>query len=437
MEWWAILLVFVGGFIALTLLGLPVAFAFIVVTMAGAYVFWGGGTGLKQCVLSMQASVTTFTLLPVPMFILMGEVMFQSKVAFKIIDALESWLGALPGRLGLLAILAGALFSTLSGAAMASTALLGTVLTPEVERRGYAKSMSIGPILGSSGLAIMVPPSALGVILATIAEISVGGLLMAIIVPGLIMAVLYSIYIVVRCKLQPSIAPPYEVAHVALSKKLGDTARYVLPIGFIIFLVIGLILLGIASPTESAAAGALGCFILVAAYKKLNWKLVKDTGFGTLKVTAMIFMIFVGSRAFATVLGFSGATQALTQVAVSAPLAPIIIIFFCQILVLILGCFMEQSSMMMITLPIFMPIVAALGFNPIWFGALMCLNVEMACTTPPFGVSLFVMKGVAPADTTMGDIYRAALPFLAIDFIVMILMMVFPQVVLWLPDLIH
>jgi tripartite ATP-independent transporter DctM subunit len=437
MEWWAILLIFVGGFIALTLLGLPVAFAFIVVTMAGAYVFWGGGTGLKQCVLSMQASVTTFTLLPVPMFILMGEVMFQSKVAFKIIDALESWLGALPGRLGLLAILAGALFSTLSGAAMASTALLGTVLTPEVERRGYAKSMSIGPILGSSGLAIMVPPSALGVILATIAEISVGGLLMAIIVPGLIMAVLYSIYIVVRCKLQPSIAPPYEVTHVALSKKLGDTASYVLPIGFIIFLVIGLILLGIASPTESAAAGALGCFILVAAYKKLNWKLVKDTGFGTLKVTAMIFMIFVGSRAFATVLGFSGATQALTQVAVSAPLAPIMIVFFCQILVLILGCFMEQSSMMMITLPIFMPIVAALGFNPIWFGALMCLNVEMACTTPPFGVSLFVMKGVAPADTTMGDIYRAALPFLAIDFIVMVLMMVFPQMVLWLPGLIR
>jgi len=283
----------------------------------------------------------------------------------------------------------------------------------------------------------MIPPSALAVILATLAEFSIGRLLIAIVIPGFLLALLYAIYIIARCSLQPSLAPSYDVSTIALAEKIVLTLRYVLPLLSILFLVLGLIFMGVASPTEAAAVGALGSFLLAFFYGKLTWGVFKESIGATLAITTMIFMILTASTAFSQILAFTGATQSLTELAVNLPVSPIVLLMMMQVVMIFMGMFIDQISVMMITVPIFMPIVTALGWDPVWWGAIVCLNVEMGATTPPFGVCLFVMKGVAPVDTTMGDIYRAAIPFLICDLIIMGVMMAFPQVVLWLPALMH
>jgi tripartite ATP-independent transporter DctM subunit len=437
LEWWIVFLFIFFGLLFLFALGVPVAFSFLFVNLVGAYLFWGGSVGLSQLILSIYNSVTSFALIPVPLFVLMGEVMFHSGVAPRMMDVLDKWLGRIPGRLSLLAVGGGTIFATLTGSAMAGAAMLGSVLVPEMEARGYKKSMTIGPILGSGGLAIMIPPSALGVLLAGLALFSVGQFLVAIIIPGLLMSVLYAGYILVRCTVQPHLAPSYEMKHFSLSEKVVATIRYILPLGSILFLVVGLIFLGIATPTEAAALGALGCFVLAFFYRGLNWDLTKRSFSSTLDVTIMMFMILTGSMAFSQLLAFTGATQGLIKLAVGLPLPPILIIVSMQIVLLLLGTFMEPLTIMMVTIPIFMPIVKQLGFDPIWFGTIMLLNMEMATTSPPFGLVLFVMKGVAPPDTRMKDIYLSAIPFLICDLVVMVAIMAFPGVVLWLPSIMN
>ncbi len=435
MEWWLVLLLIFGGLSALLLAGMPIAFAFTTVNVVGVYVLWGGYVGLNQLIYSVNTSVASFALLPVPMFILMGEIMFHSGLGFQMMDALDKWIGKIPGRLGLLAVGGGTLFATLTGVAMGSVAMLGSILVPEMEERGYRKPMSLGPILGSGGLAIMIPPSALAVILATLAQFSIGRLLVAIFIPGCLLALAYAVYIIGRCALQPSIAPPYDVPVSSLLEKVVVTIRHILPLGSIIFLVIGLIILGVASPTEAAATGAVGTFLLALIYGKLTWAIVKKSVVSTTAITVMILMILTGSVAFSQIIAYTGATRALTELAMSLPVSPMILLVMMQVVLLILGMLIDQISMMMIVVPIFMPIVEASGWDPVWWGAIVCLNIEMATTSPPFGVCLFVMKSIAPPDTTMGDIYRAVIPFLICDLIIMGLMMAFPQISLWLPGL--
>ncbi len=281
----------------------------------------------------------------------------------------------------------------------------------------------------------MIPPSSLAVLLGAIGEISVGKVLVAIVVPGLVMAVLYAIYIIGRCWLQPSIAPAYETPPVPLSEKIIATAKYVLPIGFIFFLVVGVIFMGVATPSEAAATGTLGVFIMAFLYRRLSWEVVKKSIAGTLKISGMVLLIIAGAQAFSQILSFTGASQGLVELATGLPVTPLIIVIMMQVIILFLGGFMEVVAIMMITLPIFVPTILVLGFNPVWFAVLVLINIEMAMTTPPFGMNLFVMKGVAPPDTTMGDIYRAALPFLGCDLVAMALTIAFPAVALWLPGL--
>ena len=435
MEWWIILIVIVLSLMVLLSTRLPIAFCFLAFNLVAAYHLWGGKVGLYGMVLSIFSSVTVFSLLPVPFFILMGEVLFHAGIAFKAIDVLDKWLGRLPGRLAIVAVLSGAVLSTLSGSSMGTTAMLGSILTPEMERRGYKKPLSLGPNLGSGGLAIMIPPSALAVILAALAQLSVGKILIAGILPGFLMAFLYIAYIILRVVLQPSMAPSYEVSPVKLSEKVIATVRDVLPLGLVIFVVIGLILLGVATPTESAAMGVLACLVLTAFYKKLNFGLIRDSMNGTLKISVMMFMILTGAVTFSQILAFTGASRELTQFVSSFNLPPFMLIIFMQVVILFLGTFMEQVSIMMIIFPIFMPIVKAIGYEPILFGLLVLLSLEISMTTPPFGFLLFVMKGIAPPDTTMWDIYRAALPFVVCDLIAIIIIMTFPSVALWLPGL--
>ena len=435
MEWYVTLLILFGGLIVLLASGLPVAFAFLLFNVIAAFVLWGGQIGLQQLTLSITSSVANFTLLPVPLFMLMGEVMYQTGIAPQMMDALDKWLGRVPGRLSLLAVGAGVILSTLTGTTMASTAMLGSVLVPEMEKRGYKKEMSLGPIMGSGGLAIMIPPSAVAVILGALSGISIGGILIGIIVPGLVMAVIFAAYILLRCRLQPSLAPLYEVASASLSEKLSATLRYIVPLGLVVFLVTGVIMVGLATPSEAAATGALGTFILAAIYRKLNWTVVKKAMVGTINISVMVLMLITGAKAFSQVLAYTGASRGLVEVATGLSLSPIFILLGMIAVVLFLGMFVDLTAIMLITLPLFMPIVKVLGFNPVWYAVVLMLCMEMSTITPPFGMVLFTMKGVAPPSTTMGDIYKAALPFVACDCVAVALIILFPALALWLPGL--
>lgn len=435
MEWWSAFLVILIGLFFLLALGMPVGFSFLLLNFIFAFIFFGGQAGLHQLIFNIGSSLATFTLLPIPLFILMGEILFHSGVATNMIDAIDKWLGNLPGRLGLLAVAGGVLFSTLTGASMASTAMLGSVLVPEMKKRGYQKPMSLGPILGSGCLAVMVPPSALGVLLGVTGQIPIGRILIAIIIPGLLMAILYAAYIILRCRFQPAIAPGYERGHISLSEKFKAGVLYVLPVGFIVFLVIGLIFLGVTTPSEAAATGAIGVFLLSVFYRRFGWKLVKASVYSTLRITVMIFTIIAGAAAFGQILAASGATRGLVTFVLDLPLSPGWIIISMQVILLFMGTFMEAVTIMMITMPLFMPIINALHVNSVWFAVIMLINIEIGTISPPFGINLFVMKGVTRAeDTSMGDIYWAALPFIGCDLIAMSLIMTFPQIALWLPD---
>ena len=435
MEWWVIFSLIFGGFLILMLLGVPVAIAFLLIDVIGTYFFWGGERGLRQLTLSIYNSVTNFNLLPIPLFILMGDFMFRSGMAPKMMDVLDKWIGRLPGRLSLLAVFGGAVFGALSGAATASAAMLGSLLLPEMEKRGYKHSMSIGPLIGSAGLDIMIPPSALGVVLAALARISIGHFLIAIILPGILMAFIYAVYIIGRCYLQPHLAPLYDVPASPLSQKIKLTFLYVVPLGTVFFLAIGVIFVGVATPTEAAALGALGCLVLAVGYRKLTWKVLRESVSSVTQVTVMIFIIFTGSTAFSQILAYSGATQGLVQVTSGLGLSPLLTLMIMQIVLLIMGCIMEPLSIIMVTLPVFLPVAQALGFDLIWFCTIMLLNMQMGNISPPFGLILFVMKAVAPPHIRMVQIYRAAIPFFMLDIIVMAIMIAFPQVILWLPGL--
>ncbi len=435
MEWWVIIGLLLGALVLLLITGIPVSFAFFCLNIVGAYVFMGGTLGLQQLILGIYNALTSFTLAPVPLFVFMGEILFQSGMAMRTLEVLDKWLGRVPGRLSLLTIGGGTIFSNLSGSTMANTAMLGSLLVPEMMRRGYSKSMSLGPILGTGGLAMIIPPSAIAIILGTLARISIGGLLIAGILPGLLMALFYGGYVIIRCALNPNLAPSYDVSPVSLKEKLTGLVKYVIPLSSIVFLVVGLIFLGIATPTEAAAMGALGSLILAAVYRGLSLVVIKRSVDGALRVTVMTLLIIAGSVTFSQILAFTGASRGLAEYVVGQPLSPMLLLIVMQILLLILGAFMDQISMMMITIPIYMPIVHGLGFDPLWFGVLMLINLEIAFTSPPFGLLLFVMKGVAPEGTTMSDIYKAVIPFMICDLVVMALIMIFPAIALWLPNL--
>ncbi len=436
MDWWIVLILLLCGLLLLLLKGMPVAFAFLLVNFVAAMVLMGSTAGPKIMILSIYDSLTNFTLAPIPLFVIMGEMLFHSGLAIRTLDVLAKWLGALPGRLSLLAAAGGTLFANLSGSTMANTAMLGSLLVPEMEKRGYHKSLIFGPILASGGLAMIIPPSALAVLLGSLAYISIGRLLIAGIIPGIILAILYLGNIVIRTMLKPELAPRYDVAPAPLGERVFLLLRDVIPLGLLIFLVVGLIFLGVATPTEAAALGAFGAFFLTLIYGKFNFKVLRKSMEGTLSVTGMTFLIIAGSAGFSQILAYSGASRGLVTLVLDLPLTPIFILIAMQLMVLVLGMFMEQVSIMMITLPMYMPIVHALGFDPVWFGVLMLINLQIGLTTPPFGLLLFVMKGVAPKGTTMMHLYKAAIPFLLCDVALMALIMIFPALAIWLPSFI-
>ncbi|HNQ47133.1 MAG TPA: TRAP transporter large permease subunit [Syntrophorhabdus sp.] len=435
MEWYSIMSLLFGGMVLLLLTGIPIAFAFLIVNMVAAYFFLGGVPGLIGVVTGVFTSITTFTLLPVPFFILMGELIFHSGLGLDAVNVLDKWLGKLRGRLSILAIIMGVIIGALSGSTIATCALLGTILLPDMLKRGYSKHMSLGPLMGVGTVDALIPPNALTVVLASLAMIDVGQLLIAGILPGIIMSGLYLIYVVAWAHIRPHEAPIYDVPHVPVKEKVMATVQYLLPLGFIIFMVIGLIFLGVATPTEAAATGTLGSFILALLYGRLNWDALKKSVVGTIKVTTMIFMIIIVSNTYGEILAFTGAASGMTSYITSLPIPPIAIVIGMLIVVLILGAFMETVAIMMITIPIYMAVVNAFGLNPIWFGVLMLIALETGLITPPFGVTLFVMKGVAPPDVTMADIWRAIIPYVIIDILCIFIVLMMPSIATVVPNL--
>ena len=395
----------------------------------------GGLPGIKQLVLNTVDSVSSFVLIPIALFMIMGEAMFRSGIAIDLMDTLDKWFGRLRGRLALMAVGGGVLFSTLTGNSMGSIALLGSSLTPEMEKRGYKKPMSLGPILGSSGLAIMIPPSALAVVLGVIAELSIRRILIGIIIPGLLMALLYIIYILGRCRLQPELAPSFDVPKVSLSEKLSATAINILPLTFVVFSVVGVIFLGIATPSEAAATGAFSVLILAALKRRLTFKVFGDTMFSSANISVMVLLIISGAITFSQLLAFTGATYGMIDAVMSIDISNAAIVFLMIMLVILMGMVMGPLPIMLITLPIFIPIVIQFGFDPIWFAAMYLVAIETGATSPPFGAALFVMKAVAPKGTTMRDIYGAAVPFVICDFIAILLLFFIPEIVTYPVDL--
>jgi tripartite ATP-independent transporter DctM subunit len=426
-EWWLILGIIFGSLCLLLALGVPVAFAFLVVNLAGAALLQGGSGGFQQLIHSIYGSVTSFSLLPIPLFVLMGEILWQTNIAARALTALDKLLGRIPGRLSLLTVTSGTIFAALSGSTIANTAMLGSLLLPELKKRGYADDLSMGAIMASGALAMLIPPSALAVIFAVIAKISIGKVLIALIAPGLLLAVLYALYIMARASFNPAAAPAYDVKPASAREKLMGLVLYVAPLSFVVFMVIGVMVLGVATPTEAAAFGCVGSILLAGAYRDLTWKRFRDSIEGTLRISAMMLVIMAMAIGFSQLLAYSGGSRGLLDYVLSFDASPIVLLILMQLILLVLGCFMEQIAIMLITLPIFMPIIKAAGIDPIWFAVVCLINLEVALLTPPFGLLLFVMKGAAPS-VRMQQVYAAALPFIIIDVVVIGLLIAFPGI---------
>jgi tripartite ATP-independent transporter DctM subunit len=434
MEWFEALALLLGTIIVLMAIGMPVALAFLAANILGAWVFMGGERGIVQLLNNGLGSLTKYALVPIPLFLLMGEVFFHTGLGGRMFNAIDKLLGRLPGRLSYVTVLGGTAFSTLSGSSMGSTALLGSLMVPEMAKRGYKPHMSIGPILGTGGLAIIIPPSALAVLLATLAQIDVAALLIAGVIPGLILAFLYITTIYIQTKIDPTAAPAYDVEPMILAQKLKLLLSEVVPMIGVMVVIVVLMIRGFVTPSEAAAFGALGVLTLAAVFRCLTWDAMRKSVVGALRVTLMAYLIVFGSATFSQLLAFSGASRGLVNWAISFDLAPLAMLLVMFSVLLLLGMFMEQISMMLLTVPIFFPLALTLNFDPIWFGLIMLLALEISFTTPPFGLLLFVMKGVAPKGTTMRVIYTSAFPFIGCSLLLVALLIAFPQLALWLPS---
>ena len=434
MAWYWVLALLLGMLVFFMALGLPVVFAFFAANLVGAWIFMGGEIGVMQLVRNAADSVQSFALLPIPLFILMGEVMFHTGVAGRAIDAVDKLIARVPGRLSLVAITGGTIFSSLSGSTIANTAMLSSTLLPEMYRRGYHPAIAVGPIVAVGGLAMLIPPSALAVLLGSVARIPIGDLLIASIVPALILAALFFAYVVLRCLLQPSLAPAYEVERLSPRERFMPFVKYVLPLMGIFVVVVGSIIGGIATPTESAALGAAASFVAAAAYRRLDWRALRISLRETLRLSVMTLFIICGSVTFSQIMAFTQASNGLSELVTGAGLSPLTVLLGMLAILFFLGCFMDQVSMMMITSPLFMPVAEALGFDIVWFGVLLLMILEVSLATPPFGLLLFVAKGAAP-QTPMREIIWSVTPFIVLVLAVVGLLIAFPELTLWLPRL--
>lgn len=424
-----------GGSTVLMLLGLPVAFSFLAINIIGAILFLGGESGLVQLARNSAASVTSFSLTPIPMFVLMGEVLFHTGLAVKVIDAVERLITKVPGRLAIVAVVAGTIFSAISGSTIAVTAMLGSLMVPLMIKRGYHPIMATGPIIAVGALDMLMPVSALAVLLGSLSGISIPKLLMGGFVPGMILKAAFIAYIVVRVKLNPSLAPVTQLDRYQGWEKLKPLVKYVIPILSIFLVVVASMSFGLATPTESAAVGALATVVLALAYQVLTRENLLAALRGTMAISGMILFIIVGATTFSQILSFSGASNGIVSLIVGHGLSRNVIIAGMMLILVLLGIFVDQVSMMLITLPIFMPVVHKFDIDLVWFGVMYLICMQLGLLLPPHGLLLMTMKGVAPPQVRMSHIFRAVVPYILLSLVLLTLVFFLPAVAVWLPNL--
>lgn len=432
---WLPLAVLLAGIVFGLVLGLPMAFTLGSASVIAAWLFIGPEC-LSYIAQNTYGMARNLILIAMPLFIFMACVLERSGVADALYSAMHQWVGPLRGGLAMGTVLICTVIAAMSGVTTTGVVTMGLIALPIMLERGYDKSISIGPILAGGALGILIPPSCSFIVYGMLTRVSIGRLFAGGIIPGLILSFFYVSYIGIRSFFQPKLAPalPKE-ERVSFRQKIALSRGLVLPVLLVVG-VLGSIFLGIASPSEAAAIGAGGAIISAAIYHKLNWKMLKEACYRTMAVNGMIMWILFGAFCFSSVFIKTGGSAMVKELVLGLELAPFYVVLMMMLIYFVMGCFVDEITIVMITLPIFVPILNELGFSLLWFGVIWMINMQMAYLTPPFGFTLFYMKGVAPKGVTMGDIYRSIIPFIPLQWVALLLVMFYPQLALWLPDVV-
>ena len=427
-------LLFVAAFIALLLAGLPLAFATGAVAVVFTYVLFGE-PGLTLIISRVFTLMGNYVLVSVPLFIFMACILERAGIAEAIFRAVHVWAGRLRGGLAVAVIISCALMAAMVGVIGAEIVTMGVVALPAMLSRGYKKDLALGCICAGGGLATLIPPSVVFIMWGLTAGVSIGQLYMAGVMPGLLLAGLYIVYIIVRCHLQPEIAPAAsaEELSITLGEKLALLKELVLP-SLVAFSVLGSLYYGWATPTEAAGVGVLGAMLAAAVNRKLSWANLKIAVRDTTNVTVMLYWLFFGSSALIGVYTLAGGTKLIQDTMTGLPVGPLGVLLIIQLIWVVLGCFIDWIGILLLTAPIFVPVATALGFDLVWLGVLFCMNMQISYISPPFGPAAFYLKGVTPKDVTLSDIFGSIWPYMALQFVALGLVIAFPQIALWLPS---
>jgi len=427
-----------GGMLVMMLTGQRVFGAIGFVSAAAALLLWGTG-GVEMPFSAAFKLFNWYPLLTLPLFIYMGYILSESGIANDLYKMFHVWFGGLKGGLAIGTIALMVVISAMNGLSVAGMAIGATIALPEMLRRGYDKRMITGVIQAGSSLGILVPPSVVLVLYGMIARQPVGKLWLAGAVPGLMMAGLFILYIAIRCKIQPNLAPTLdkEELDIPMSEKLKLLRAGIIPF-LIFFFMTGLFVMGITSLVESSAVGATAATIAAFAKGSLNKKVIEKTVRKTLGVSCMFMWIILAALCFGAVFDGIGAVKAIESLFITQwNLSPWEVLIMMQLSYLLMGTFLDDTAMLVIVAPLYVPLVIALGFDPIWYGVLYTITCQIAYMTPPFGYNLFLMRAMAPKEITLIDIYRSIIPFVLIMTLALTLVMVFPQIALWLPEYVY
>ena len=434
MEIWVLALILFAALLAALFLGLPVAFSCGGLATVACLLVWGP-RGLYSIATTTYSEVTIFVFLAVPLFIFMAEVLAFSGIAEDLFDLVYKWMGPFRGGLAMGTIVVCAIFAAMVGVSTAAAATMGVVALPPMLERGYSKKLVTGTIAAGGALGILIPPSVIMIILGQTAELSIGQLFLGGMMPGILLSIIFVAYIGIRSMLDPKSAPalPPELC-VGWGEKLR-LLKSLLPPTILVIAVLGSIYGGICTPTEAAAVGAFGALLIAASMKRLSPANFNNALNRTLSLTAMILWITIGAVSFTHMVTVLGVSDWLKELIIGMELNRWVVIVGMQFVFFVLGCFLDPVGIILITAPIFLPLVVSMGFDPLWFGVLFIINMEMAYVTPPFGFNLFVLRGVVPSDVTLEHIYKGILPFVGCQAVCLVLMMLFPDIVTWLPNL--
>lgn len=379
---------------------------------------------------SMYDSLNSSSLAALPMFILMGEILYKSSISTKLLNGLMPWLSFIPGKLLHVNVAACSLFAAVSGSSAATTATVGKITLDELKKRGYSKSLAIGSLAGSGTLGFLIPPSLIMIIYGVLSDVSIGKLFMAGILPGLLLATLYSVYIIVVAKIDESIVPKEEEKY--SSKDFLNSFKELFPVLALITLVLGSIYAGLATPTEAASLGVLGAIILAVYFKSFSFDIFRNSLLNTIKTSVMISFIIVGAGFLSQVIGFLGIARAVSEYIGTLGLSPMMLILIIGIMYILLGMILDGISIVVMTLPIVLPIIVMAGFDPLWFGIFLVFMVELSQITPPVGFSLFVIQGIS--GEKIEYILKATLPFFILMILAVVIITYFPEIVQFLPN---